>query len=50
MIEDVSLFGKFYIHSRAVAKDFGDTLGNFGGVVTHADDAVGTNLLRVLDH
>src|SRR5262249_28853847 len=45
-----SLSGCLHHDGGAVAEDFGDALGDFGGVVAHADDRVGADGGSVLAH
>src|SRR5438105_1634692 len=42
--------GSLHHDRRAVAEDFGDALGDLGGVVAHADDRVGADGGGVLCH
>src|SRR5262245_57418817 len=40
----------FNMHRRAIGQHFGHTGGDFIGVVAHANDRVGGQLRRVIDH
>lgn len=41
---------RFHHHRRAIAQHLGQPGHHVGGVVAHADDRIGTQLPRVLDH
>ena len=40
----------FHVHCGSVSQDFGDALHNFGRVITHSDNGVGTQFGSVLQH